>query len=466
MVDLRPYQVKMIDDAREALRSHRSVVIQSATGSGKTAVASWMLGRAADIGKRSVFCVHRQEILDQAAETFDDFGIKYGIVAPGYSPSPFVPIQICSIDTLRSRIKRGKPTPQADMVITDECHHSVSAGWRLVLGHYANAHHIGLSATPERFDGKGLSDLFDTMVCGPSVRWLIDHGYLSHYRAFAPNTPDMAGVHTERGDYKHDENEATMDKPSITGDAVAHYLRLAKGKRGVAFCVSIKHSQHVAAQFNMAGVPATHFDGTTDRSERRRVIEAFRRGDIMVLTNVDLVSEGFNLPAMEVSMMLRPTKSLALALQQIGRSLRAIEGKEYALILDHAGNLARHGLPDDDREWSLLGRKERKKKEDEAVIALKTCPQCYNVHRPANACPSCGHLYVIIGREVDHKDGDLAEIDADAFRRNRKREIGQARDRGALEAIAAARGYKPGWVDYIMSARGQSKTRRPVSDRE
>lgn len=459
MVALRPYQTQLIDDAREALRTHRSVLVQLPTGAGKTAIASWMLGRAAEKQRRSIFCVHRQEILDQAAATFDEFEIPYGIVTPGYAPNPFLPIQICSIDTLRSRIKRGKPVPAAHMMVIDEGHHAVAKSWQAVVAHYHAIPRLLLTATPERLDGKGLSDVADAMVCGPSVRWLIDHNFLSPYRAFAPSAPDMTPIHTERGDYKHDENEETMDKPAITGDAVSHYLKLARGKRGVAFCVSIKHSEHVAAQFNAAGVPARHFDGTTDRSERRRVIEDFRSGAIQVLTNVDLVSEGFNLPAMEVSMMLRPTKSLALVLQQIGRSLRTAPGKEYALILDHAGNLSRHGLPDDEREWSLLGRKERKKKEGEEPIVLKNCPVCYHCHRPANVCPACGFVYVVVGREVDHREGDLVEIDPALMRRERLREQGSADTLEALIEVGKRRNYKNpyAWAKYLLAARSKKR---------
>jgi DNA repair protein RadD len=460
MLTLRPYQTDLITACRTELRTHDSVLLQLPTGGGKTAIATQMMQTCASKQRIGAFIVHRQELVDQTMATFHDFGVPYGVISAGYAPNPINPIQICSIDTLRARLKSGRLIPKFDLMMWDEAHHIAAAGWTAVKNHFAAAKHVGLTATPERLDGKGLRAAFTAMVQGPTTAALIDDGYLVPYRAFAPSTPDLGGVHTKMGDYAKGENEAVMDRPSITGDAVGHYQRLARDKRALAFCVSVKHSQHVASQFRDAGVVAWHLDGDTDRGERRQAVAAFRRGEIKILCNVDLFGEGFDVPSADASIMLRPTKSLALYLQQCGRVLRPSDGKKYALLLDHAGNIARHGLPDDDREWSLDGRQARDKRAgDEAAIPVRQCPKCYACHRPAPVCPQCGWNYELKVREVDHVDGDLAEIDVEMQRRERLGEQAQARTIDALIELGRKRGYKSPekWAAHLWTARLASR---------
>lgn len=450
---LRPYQQDIIDAARRHLREVRRVLLQAPTGAGKTALTASMLGTAANRGHRSFFICHRAELVEQAAATFSQVGIAYGIIAAGTAPNPLAPVQIASIDTLKNRLDRVAPP---SLVVWDECHHIAAAGWTKVMEAYPEARHVGLTATPWRLDGTGLGAHFDRMVRGPSVRWLIEQGYLSPYRAFAPSHPDLGNVHTRAGDYVQTELAEVMGASAIVGDAVAHYRRLAAGKRAVAFCVSVKHSQHVAAQFRAAGFVAHHLDGTTPREERRAAIQAFRDGHIQVLSNVDLFGEGFDLPAIEAAILLRPTKSLSLYLQQVGRALRTYPGKASALILDHANNIATHGLPDDDREWTLEDRERRKKGDsDEARVAVAQCPSCYTVHRPAPRCPSCGHAYQTAGRKIEEIDGELHEIDTARVREQRRAEQRDARSLDDLMRLAQARGYKnpAAWAAHVMTAR-------------
>jgi len=454
-VILRSYQTALIDDARVALRQHNAVLMQLPTGGGKTAIATQMMATVAAKQRLGAFICHRQELVDQTVRTFSEFRVPHGIISSGYTPSPMLPIQVCSIDTLRARLLAGRPVPRFDFLMWDEAHHVAAAGWTKVMQYFPRAKHVGLTATPERLDGKGLRAQFQAMVQGPTTAELIAGGYLSPYRAFAPSAPDLGGVHTKMGDFVRGENEAAMDRPSITGDAVGHYLRHARDKRALAFCVSVAHSQHVVAQFRAAGVVAWHLDGKTDRGERRQAVAAFRRGEIKVLSNVDLFGEGFDVPSADASIMLRPTKSLALYLQQCGRVLRPAEGKAHALLLDHAGNIARHGLPDDDREWSLDGRQARAKRDDEASVPVRQCPKCYACHRPAPRCPSCGWSYEAKAREVDQVDGDLAEIDVAAQRRERLAEQGRADTIEALIELGRKRGYaKPeAWAAHLWTAR-------------
>lgn len=458
---LRPDQQALVASVRASLRTHQSVLMQAPTGFGKTCVITHMLQNVHAKGKRAIFTVHRQELLDQTVATFKRFSLPHGIIAAGYTPHLMEPIQVASIDTLRSRITSGRVIPACDLFAIDEGHHAVSRSWRLVRDYFPNAKVVLASATPERLDGKGLRSVCEDMVCGPTVASLIEAGHLSRYRAFAPSTPDTSGLHTKMGDYVKGEVAELMDRPKLTGDAVQHYLRLARGKRAIVFCISVEHSKHVVEQFKSAGVLAWHIDGTTDRGERRQSAAAFARGEIQVLSNVELISEGYDCPDAEVCIMLRPTKSLAMYLQQVGRVLRPAQGKT-ALLLDHAGNIARHGLPDDPREWSLDGRDKRDRKQDEAAaMAVRQCPKCYHCHRPADKCPACGWSYEAKARQVDEVDGTLEEIDLEAQRRERKAEQGRADTIEALIQLGRQRGYKSPerWAAHLWTARLAKKGR-------
>ena len=314
----------------------------------------------------------------------------------------------------------------------------------------------------ERLDGRSLGDVFDTMVRGPSVSDLIAAGFLSRYCAYAPSTIDLSDIHNRAGDFAADEAAAAMDKPSITDDIVAHYQRLAPGRQAIAFAASVEHSRHLADAFAAAGIAAgiaaAHVDGTTDRDQRRAIVAAFGAGQIQVMSNVELFGEGFNVPATEVVILARPTQSLGLYLQQVGRALRPAPGKDFATVLDHAGNIARHGLPDDPREWSL-DASPRRKRTAEALPAVRQCPACFLMHRPAAACPECGHQYAPMVREIEERPGELIEISRDDWTGG----IDIARARGAelralleaagddikrLRQISRIRGYRRGWATH------------------
>lgn len=442
--ELRPYQEDIINRARKSLQRVDSVMIQSAVGSGKTALSAFMLGGASKRGVRSAFICHRQELIDQTAETFEQVGIPYGFIAAGYRPNPFQPVQICSIDTLKSRLEKVQ---KFGFLIFDEAHHCSASGWTKVKQFYQGAKSVGLSATPERLDRKGLDHLFDEMICGPTMQWLIETGYLSKYKICSGRKPDLSEVASKMGDFDKGQLETAMDKSVITGDAVIEYKRHANGKRAVVFCSGIDHSKHVAEAFRGSGVAAEHIDGTTERGERKRIIERFKSGETKVLSNVDLVGEGFNLPAIEASILLRPTQSLGLYIQQIGRCMRPTEGKEFAIILDHAGNMQRHGLPCDDREWTLKAKK-RKKKSDE--LATRECPSCGGSHPLAAKCPYCGHAYGSDNRGEregpEHVDGDLEIVDIQELRRRKKMEEFACRSLADFSELGKSRGYKAGWA--------------------
>jgi superfamily II DNA or RNA helicase len=455
---LRPYQDDLISSARARISAgDKRVLMVAPTGAGKTALASFMLGTAAGRGMPSWFNVHRRELIIQSSKMMDKVGIPHGVISSGFPFSRSQRVQVVGVNSVKSRM--GKViTPK--MIIWDECHHVASKTWTDIFEAFPDAIHIGLTATPMRLDGKGLGPWFDSIVEGPTTRWLIQNGYLTPYKLFAPWSPDMAGVKKTRGDFSASDAAEVMDKPSITGDCISHYRRLADGKRAIVFASNIEHSKHVVEQFRASGYRAAHLDGTLSRSVRDAVLRQFERGEIQVLSNVDLFGEGFDLPAIEAVILLRPTASTGLYMQQVGRALRTFDGKDYAIILDHAGNAMRHGLPDEIREWSLEDRPKRaKKKPGEDEVKIRQCPNCFAVHEPAPHCPECGHVYEIKTRKLEVREGELSEVDQTLFRAQKKREQTQARTMEQLVDLATDRGYKnpTAWATHVFNSR---QTRR------
>ena len=458
MITLRPYQQQCIERLRVSLRSHRRTLLVSPTGSGKTVMFSYMAQAASSKGLRVCILVHREELIAQVSETLARFGVRHGFVAAGRPLDLGAGVWVASVFTLIHRLARF---PAPDLVIVDEAHHATAASsWGKVLAAWPNARQIGVTATPQRLDGTGLAECFDDLVMGPTVAELMELGNLCGYKLFAPSQPDLDGVHKRAGDFAKGELATAMDKPSITGDAVSHYRRLCPGRRAVVFCVSLEHADHVARQFAGAGFPSQRIDGSMDRADRRLLVQSFSRGSIKVLTSCDLISEGFDLPAIEAAVLLRPTQSLSLYLQQVGRALRPFDGKPHAVILDHAGNALRHGLPDDDRDWSLAGR-EKKTKGEQAEVSVVLCEGCFAA-LPAGTrvCPECGKGRDPKPREIAERDGELQEVDVAAARAaqqaERKQEQRQASTFDELVALGRARGYRRAelWAKHIMMARG------------
>ena len=455
-IQLYTPQNQFVTDLRQAMLQTDSVLGQAATGFGKTVVGAHIAERAASKGRRVVFTVHRHHLLDQTAATFREFGIPHALIVAG---SPYADAQRVAVASIATLVRRLERLPVPDLLVIDEAHLAMAATWSRVVNYYRarGTRILGLSATPTRLDGQPLGDLFGALVCGPSPRWLMAHGFLSGYRAFCPRQLDLAGVRIRRGDYDPGQLEAAVNQPRLTGDAVSHYRKLAAGTRALFYCVSIRHSQEVAAHFTAAGVPAAHLDGTTPKAERARIIQAFAMGTVQVLCNAELVTTGFDLSAqvgrevpVETIISLRPTASLALHLQMLGRGLR--RKPTPAIILDHANNLFRHGFPDDDREWTLTGSPPPTKRDSMPEKLIRHCPACQALHRPAPSCPECGYAYPGQPRRIAQVEGVLTEVQAEA-RRQARREQGQCQNLEALRELAAAPGYRPGWADYVWQAR-------------
>lgn len=478
---LRPYQEGLIAQVKTAFRAkHRGVLIQLPTGGGKTATTASLVHRTSAKGNTAWFLVHRRELIKQSMRAFDLEGIPFGVIAAGMQANARETVQIGSIGTVINRMHRYQ---KPKVLIFDECHHLAAGSWRKLYQQFPEAKIIGLSATPSRTDGQGMQEFFDIMVCGPSMKELIAEGYLSPFRLLQPEVQiDVSAVHVRMGDYNKKELEEVSSKPTITGDAIAHYKKYCEGGRNLIFAVSVKHSIEIVRLFNEAGYPAIHLDGETDDYIRDKALEDFERGKILHVSNVELFGEGFDCPTIECLTDLAPTKSIGRYLQRCGRALRptyaagfdlstpearrlAIEesDKPYAILLDHAGNSHRFGAPDEDREWSLMGRAMRQK--EKSIPPPRICPGCYASNSiQAIACAQCGMPFQRGGREVDRVDGTLSDADKEAAERlqklnerikTRKQEVRQASTREQLVQIGRDRGYRfpEQWADYNIEMR-------------
>ena len=472
MIQLRPYQTDFVAALRSAMRKNRRVLGVAATGSGKTVVFTHIVNSAVARGKRVVICAHRQEILMQISLALGQFGVRHGWIMPGRTPTCDC-VQLAMIQTLMRRVEK---ILEPDLLVIDEAHHVASGCYEKLLSRWSSFV-LGVTATPERLDGKGLSSAFDEMILGPQTAWLVENNYLSQYTYLAPpEAADLSGIKTRMGDFAIDQLANALDKATITGDLIQHYQKYLNGKSAVTFCVNIAHAEHVAAQFNAAGIASASIDGRTERGERFRLLEALGTGELKNLTSCDLIGEGVDVPSVNGAILARPTKSLALHLQQVGRVLRIKPDGSRAIILDHVGNVRRHGLPDLPRPWSLDGTGKKK-----TEYPVKTCETCFRAfHAVGNWRDEaeCGLPDAQSGcvlnpeksddtpsiREIAHRDGELSVVTDSpswaggisiprASGAEFKALLAKAETREQLKEIAKLRGYHHRWVNHIMASR-------------
>ena len=447
---LRPYQKQLIDDVGyEYSEGRRRVCAVAPCGAGKTIMTAWMARGTALSGRRAIFMVHRQELIEQTSATFTAMGIRHGLIVAGAAKEYDLPVQIASVQTLIHRLSQVQAP---DLLICDECHHIVANTYRKIVDQFSSSYVLGVTATPERIGGQGLGEIFQSLVLGPSAAELIAAGNLTPYDYYAPPTKfDPAAAHVRFGEYVKNDLLSQMDDADVIGDIVTNYKNLADGKRAICYCINRAHSEHVAESFRAAGIPAMHIDGETHKVVRARAIEDFRTGRLQILCNAELLGEGFDVPAMEAVILARPTASLTLYIQQSMRPLRPDPNnpEKRAVIIDHVGNVFRHGMPDEEREWSL----ETKKRKPRAT-AIKVCPACYTaVPSTARTCP-CGHVFAAAPeeRKITETDGTLKKIEA-IQRKERRQEVGRARSVADLTAIALRRGYSMRWVTRMADVK-------------
>jgi len=444
MNQLRPYQNDVVEQLRIAWREgYKAPCIVLPCGGGKSCILADMARRTTWNGKRVLFLVHRRELVDQIIGTFCRWGVD---------------MRFCDVMMVQTATRRRKKLPHPDLIMTDENHHSLATSYRNIYDQFPEVLRVGVTATPIRLNGDGLGDVNDKLIIGVSAKWLIENHCLAPYDYYAPDVADLTGLHTKMGEYVTADIEKAMIKKAVFGDVIGYYRRFADGKKAVCYCASIKHSEAMAKTFSENGISAAHIDGETPSAQRAQIIADFRSGKVQILCNVDLISEGFDVPDCECAILLRPTQSLTLYIQQSMRCMRYRKDKR-AVIIDHVGNYARFGLPDDDREWSLE-KHERKKAKQAEEIKTKMCPECFLAFEPQNKvgkpiiCPHCGYVFPKQEREeLEQEQAELQKIEGFRLRYDGPE---SCRTYSELLDYAKLKGYKPGWAFFQAQRRGIS----------
>ena len=441
MPQLRDYQEQLVRDVSTAWREgFRAPCIVLGCGGGKSCIVAEIARRTTWGGKRVLFLVHRQELVEQIALTFVRWGVD---------------MHYCDIMMVQTATRRIKKLKKPSLIITDENHHSPARSYTNIYEAFSDVYRVGVTATPIRLNGDGLCDTNDKLIIGPETKWLIENNFLASYDYYAPKVADLTGLHVKMGEYVTTDIEKAMIKKAVFGDVIKYYKQLADGKKAVCYCSSIKHSEAQAEAFCAAGIPAAHIDGETPKAERSAIINAFRSGEIKILCNVDLISEGFDVPDCECAILLRPTQSLTLYIQQAMRCMRYKPGKR-AVIIDHVGNYARFGMPDDHREWTLEKRDKTKHKQQQNEVKVTTCPDCfYTFIPPATGrpvCPRCGYMFAKKERELEvDESAELTKIEGFRLHYDDWHDCQTYSD---LIDYAKRHNYKPGWAYYKAKQRG------------
>jgi superfamily II DNA or RNA helicase len=459
---LRPYQYRDADRLRRSYQQgKRAPCYVAPCGAGKTILFSYICSGAVQKGNKVLTLSHRVELVDQISAALSAFGVEHSYIASGYQYRPKSEVYVSSVFTLARRLDLFTP----DLIIIDECHHATAETWKTIIKRYPKARLLGVTATPCRTSGQGLDDIFDDLILGPSYEELTDAGFLTPLVLYAPPLVDTTGLHVRLGDYVQSEVVERSDRPQVTGDAIGHYKQHCGGKRAIVFDVSVESARKRAAAFREAGFSAECIDGTLAREVRAMAVADFRAGRVQVLTSCDLVSEGFDLPAIEVGIDLCPTQSLTKWRQKSGRVLRPMEGKSIAYYFDHARNWERHGLPTEPIDWTLAGVV-KNSNSNKSQPSPRICPACLAVSKAfAKRCAACGEAFPINSRYVkEDKKGKLTEITPEeAAKRRQTRDRKQAQGRAVtkadlIELYLQRHGHddleKAGrWAQHILDAR-------------
>lgn len=433
---LRPYQSAAVDQIRNAFytQGHKRVLLHMATGAGKTVVFSYIIKALSDKGIPCIMVVRGRQLVDQASRRLEREGVPHGVRMAGHPRwQPDKPVQVCSIDTLRSKGSR----PEASIIIIDEAHQATSPSYDTFLALYPDALRLAVTATPYN---EGMSRHADIVVKPVSLRTLIDDGFLVPPRYYAPFVPNLRGVRIQsNGEYNQKELAAATDTDEIVANIVDTWRLKGENRPTIAFTVRVSHSQHLAARFNSQGVPAKHLDANSQDGERRQGLADLEAGRLKVITNVGLFGTGVDLPFLSCIIHARATQSYNRWVQDLGRGTRLYPGKKDFLVLDHSGNIYRHGFIEDEPEANVKDGCEKKV----GVKGVRTCLVCYATFPSGGRCPNgcIGEVKDDIAGEVE---GELKEIQTLS-----PEHLEMIR----LKRYAKDKGLKQGWVYFQMLAK-------------
>lgn len=450
MFNLRDYQTDAENKIRIAMgNGKKSILLHAPTGSGKTAIASDIIKKVHDNGKKALFLANRRELVNQAKTTLESFGLDCGVIMAGVESKLDAQVQIASVQTYVRRmdlmeLQFNKWWHEADLVIVDEAHGSISPSFQKILKSYGDESFVlGLTATPCRTDGRGLGEFYDEIVSTINVAALIEQNYLVPVRYFTPSTPDLEGIRTVGGDFDKKELGKRVNKTKLVGDIYDNWSRICPDRPTIIFATNVKHSINIAEDFSRNGVSIAHIDAKTSPEEREETLMVLKSGKLQVITNVGILCEGFDFPKASCIILARPTKSLGLYIQMAGRGLRTAEMKQDCILIDHGGCVERHGLLEWSREWTLDGKKKAWKtvERDSKEKGMAKCIACHCVYTGTDTCPDCGSQPKTFGEKVETKDADLKELN--------KKQASVADKRiylGMLKCWVSEKGYSPRMV--------------------
>ena len=456
-MNLRPYQQDAVDGLRDAFRQGcRAPVLQLPTGGGKTIIFCHIAKSAALKNNNVLILVHRRELINQTSIALSKLSLEHGIIAPKHKPNQCL-IQIASVQTLVRRLETLEFKPA--LIIIDEAHHAIASTWETILLHFNRSKLLGVTATPERLDGKGLKEHFDKLILGPSVKDLINNFYLSDLKVYTlPYSLSRKIIKVKNNDFDARDSAQHLEDAGTNGDAVTEYTKRCPNKPAIVFCCDIRHAVGMAKRFTLAGYKAASLVSKgVSPEQRKQMIEDLGNGNLDILTSVDIVSEGTDIPIVTAAILLRPTESLTIYLQQVGRVLRKAPGKEFAIIIDCVGNVAAHGMPQQEREWSLEGTNDQAR-------SVFICESCFVAFERASRewpviCPECGHKHWPDEREPKPKPEEILPLIVDLIevtesniaitKQSKKQLIAQANTLKDCIEIGKQLGYKPGWAHII-----------------
>ena len=465
MFKLRDYQQETVDNIYQSMKQgNRRIIVQQPPRTGKTVIMAEIARKTTDKGNRVMFIIHRKEVLAQAKATFEQQNVNMGLATMGM------------VQTLTRRVNK---LTEPQLILIDEAHHALSQSYRRIIDAFPNAYILYFTATPIRTGHNQLDQIADDIIVGKSIKWLTQHHFLAPFHYYGLGDIDRSKLRKQNGDYSSQSMDEAISH-QIYGHIVQQYQRLANGKQAVVYCHSIESAKKVTEQFTQAGITAAEIDGDTDAKVRDQLVQKFRDQRLTILANVNLFTEGVDLPNVDCVIMARPTSSLALYLQFSMRCLNPRKGKT-AVIIDHVDNFLNFGLPSSDRNWSeaIVTKDKRKTKSNtDNGPAIAQCNYCfgtfYRDQVKDNCCPLCGHELREENKDYKIVNVDLQEIKENQAVKHRKKmiqqilndqvmanvadkSVGQLHGLKEFQAYAKLHGYQPGWAWHQFNNRRKKK---------